>query len=634
MKRNLIVVSLIMLMLVGMVGVIPQSSVSAQDAGAGIDVAAIDAYVGDMMAMYDVAGASIAIVKDGEVFHSAGYGIRNADTGEAVTVDTQFAIGSISKSFTALGVAQLVDQGLVDLDTPVIEYLPDFRVADEEATQTLTLRHFLSHSSGLPRADEIWYNERLTRDEIIEDMVNYELTAAPGEIYQYHNQNFVVAARVLEVVTGQTWEDYTREHIFAPLGMDGANFEVEVMQEQPNFAMPHVFDVLEGLVTIPYFDGMAAIGPSGSINANILELANYAILQLGDGTFNGETVVSSELLEEMHTEQVEGYAMGWSPSEYKDYETVWHDGGIDGFRSLLVMIPSENMGIMVLTNSSHSMTSYFTEVVTAGIFDRMVGADLEPAVEDGFNVSVSYDPDEFHMAVAAARTFEVDAESEVVLLGDYNFVGGDMSVEIQDGQLNLVVDGQVLPLVGYEPNGYLVNHPALMGTFMSFEVAEDGRVTLSQNGTSIAQKLSEDSAATDTYVDPNGLFSLEYPSEMVKQEAEGMVILTSGDPAGAFVFAAGESDGTALQADVLSFIQAFDPSFNLEPIAVETVVVNEREWTQFVYELPNNQIVAVRAFAEDGMGYVALGQGATEDEEALQLVFETLMAGFEIGVEE
>lgn len=636
MKRIFCVFILIVLV-VGTLGIAPQHDVAAQET---VDFGAIDAYVAEMMADYDVPGAGIAIVRDGEVLYVNGYGVRDVEFGITVTENTQFAIGSITKSFTALGIAQLVDAGLVDLDTPVIEYLPDFRVADEEATQTLTLRHFLSHSSGLPtHEDDFWYYERPTRQEIIDDMVNYELTAQPGEIFQYHNQNFVVAARVLEVVTGQTWEDYTREHIFAPLGMDTANFDINEMQALPDYAQPHVLDIPDGLMTIPFFDGMAGIAPSGAINSSVLELANYAIFQLGDGTFNGQQLVSAELLDEMHTEQVEGYAMGWVPTEYRDYDVVYHDGGIDGFRSLLAMVPSENTAILVLANASNLTTSLFNEAVAYGIFDRLMGEEPDTPIDDEINASVGYDPDAFHTAMEAARTFEADPAVEAQYLGEYSWVQGELSVEDRDGILTLIISTEAesdeLELVGFEPNGYLVNFPASIGTVISFDVLEDGRVTIAQNGVVFAQRSSDDQSeiSVETYTDPEERFTVEYPSTLIVQELDGLVVFNSVEPAGVVVVAVGESDGSDIEGDILSFIQALDPAFNLEPNAVETLTINDKEWTQVEYLLPSDQVVIVRAFAEDGTGYLMLGQGAVEDTEALEGLVDLLTTGFSITTE-
>jgi hypothetical protein len=138
----------------------------------------------------------------------------------------------------------------------------------------------------------------------------------------------------------------------------------------------------------------------------------------------------------------------------------------------------------------------------------------------------------------------------------------------------------------------------------------------------------------ETFSDPDGRFTVEYPSNLILQEANGLVVFNSSEPAGVVLVAAGESDGSDLAGDVLSFIQGIDPSFNLEPTSVETLTVNDREWTQFEYVLASiEQVVIVRAFAEDGTGYLLLGQGAVADGEALEVLMDLLTTGFSVTTE-
>src|SRR5262249_3345834 len=156
-----------------------------------------------------------------------GYGYRDVKAKTTVTENTVFAIGSISKSFTSMSVMQLVDQGKIDLDSPVIKYLPDFKLADPDLTKTVTVRNIMSHASGLPRADELWYqNVPASRKQVIDDMVKIKPTAKAGALWQYCNQNFVLAGYLVEKITGQTWEQYVKQHILDPLGMKTTNFNV------------------------------------------------------------------------------------------------------------------------------------------------------------------------------------------------------------------------------------------------------------------------------------------------------------------------------------------------------------------------------------------------------------------------
>ena len=172
-----------------------------------------------LMSADNVPGVALALIKGGRIVLEKGYGFRDLEGHASVTTATLFNIGSISKSFTALGIAQLADQRTVDLDAPVIRYIPDLRLSDPQAAQAVTLRQLLSHTSGLP-ADEQWPHEvSPTRKGIVGEFANMPITAPPGTRFQYCSRCVVLAAYILERITGQSWKAYTRANIFEPLGM-------------------------------------------------------------------------------------------------------------------------------------------------------------------------------------------------------------------------------------------------------------------------------------------------------------------------------------------------------------------------------------------------------------------------------
>src|SRR6516225_8484313 len=194
---------------------------------------ASDALMLHLMSTHNVPGAALALIKDGSIVLEKGYGFRDLVADAPVTTATVFNIGSISKSFTALGVAQLVDQHQVDLDAPVISYIPDLRLSGPQATQAVTLRQLLSHTSGLP-ADEQWPQQvPATRDGIVSEFASMPITAQPGTRFQYCSRCILLAAYVLERITGQSWEAYTTEHIFEPLGMATASFGLSGWSRRP-----------------------------------------------------------------------------------------------------------------------------------------------------------------------------------------------------------------------------------------------------------------------------------------------------------------------------------------------------------------------------------------------------------------
>ncbi len=319
-----------------------------------------------LMSTYNVPGAALVLIKDGRIVLERGYGLRDLATHAPVTTATLFNIGSISKSFTALGIAQLADQHQVDLDTPVIKYIPDLRLSDPRAAQAVTLRELLSHSSGLP-PDEQWDPQvPPTRQGIVSEFATMPITAQPGTRFQYCSRCVVLAACVLERITGQSWEAYTRTHIFVPLGMTTASFGPLGLQQTPDRAQPYRHEAVFGDVPVPWgrLQYLQALGPAGGIDASISEMARYALLQLGDGTMSGDRVISAQMMAELHRPEIAvgsdwtpvariqnlHYALGWFVAEVRGLHLVYHNGANPGFRATIALAPSSQAGVVILTN--------------------------------------------------------------------------------------------------------------------------------------------------------------------------------------------------------------------------------------------------------------------------------------------
>src|SRR5215472_763258 len=338
-----------------------------------------------LMSEDHVPGAALAIIKDGEIVLEKGYGFRDLAAHAPVTTATLFNIGSISKSFTALGVAQLVDQHQVDLDAPVIGYIPDFQLSDPQATQAVTLRQLLSHTSGLP-ADKQWPQQvPATRAGIVSEFASMPITAQPGTRFQYCSRCIVLAAYVLERITGQSWEAYTRRHIFAPLGMTMASFGPLGLEQAPDRAQPYRHDGVLGQVPVPWsrLQYLEPLGPGGGIDASVDEMARYALLQLGDGTISGHQVISTQKMAELHRLEIDvgvdwrpaaraenlHYALGWFTAGVRGVRLVYHNGENPGFRAAVVLAPSFKAGVVVLTNGE---SKPFIEMTTRSLLEQLL----------------------------------------------------------------------------------------------------------------------------------------------------------------------------------------------------------------------------------------------------------------------
>ncbi|MBN2304348.1 MAG: beta-lactamase family protein, partial [Anaerolineae bacterium] len=338
----------------------------------------IDTFLIDLMALYDIPGAGIALVQNGEVLYTQGYGVCSTATAAPVTPDTQFAIGSVTKSFTALEMLRLVDQGRVALDAPVITYWPDFTLSDPTAAQQVTVRHLLAQTSGLSGAgDGAWYSGQITTlRQAVDYAATLPLADAPGRSHIYDNYNYAIAGYLIEQVTGQTWPDVMRDQILAPLGISAATFDIQAVQQTPDYALPHSLDIRAGMQPAP-FVSLAGIASAGAINASARDMAQYVRFQLG----NGQPLIASALLDEMHTRQAaygpmppvgptgfqtNGYALGWFTAGFNGLTVLWHNGSIDGFYAMVMFIPSENVGVAVLSNAGLGTGSLFTLAASLG----------------------------------------------------------------------------------------------------------------------------------------------------------------------------------------------------------------------------------------------------------------------------
>lgn len=321
----------------------------------------LDAYVETMMKEWQVPGLAIAVVKDGDVIVSKGYGMRSVKDQQPVTEDTLFAIGSATKAFTAMSLGILVDEGKLNWDTPVRHYLPEFELYDRVATERMTPRDLLCHRSGLPRHDLMWYNSPFTREELFQRLRYLKPSKDFRTTWQYSNLMFMTAGYLAGRVAGTSWEQLVSERILQPLGMNTTNFSVEDSQQSSDYALPYTVKQDE-IVEIP-FRNISTVGPAGSINSSIRDMTAWLKLQLNQVLPNGNRLVSPNIIQEMHTPQMvmqqqsqyselshRSYGLGWFIESYRGYTVVHHGGNIDGFSALVTFMPRKNIGMVVLTN--------------------------------------------------------------------------------------------------------------------------------------------------------------------------------------------------------------------------------------------------------------------------------------------
>lgn len=334
-----------------------------------INLDGYEQYVENAMKDWKVQGCAVAIVKNGKIVYTKGFGLRDVKNNLPVTPNTLFAIGSCSKAFTAASICLLVDEGKIDFDKPIISYYPNFRMQDDYVSNHITVRDLLCHRSGLPRHDFAWYGaDILSRKDIVDALRYLEPSKGFREVWQYQNIMFTTAGYLVEVISGEKWENFVAKSIFEPLEMKSSNFSVNDMQKSSDFAKP--YDERKDVVTEIPFRNLDNMGPAGSINSNVTDMANWLIMQINGGKFNGKQVISDGSLRQTQTPQMvvpsvvtdevfyNSYGMGWMITSYRGHLRVEHGGNIDGFSASTCFFPKDSIGIVVLTNmNSTSLTS-------------------------------------------------------------------------------------------------------------------------------------------------------------------------------------------------------------------------------------------------------------------------------------
>jgi CubicO group peptidase (beta-lactamase class C family) len=359
----------------------------SMQAAAGAAVAARDAlqgfdgWVDSTLTAWHVVGAGVGIIVNGKVIYGKGHGLRDRDRRLPATPHTLFAIGSASKAFTVFALGTLVDRGTIDWDSPVVNYLPWFRMDDPEVTRRLSVRDLVTHRSGLPRHDLVWYNNRtITREELVRRLRYLPPNKDLRETFQYNNLMFVTAGYLVGELMATSWENAIRTLVLQPLGMAGTKFSVAESQRSSDYSLP--YEVRHDTIRQLPFRDITLVGPAGSINSSIDDMLKWVRMQLSDGTVNGTQVIQPATLRDMHSPHMaigpsdqkefgaQDYGMGWFLTSYRGHYRVSHGGNIDGFSALVTLYPQDGVGIVVLTNQNGSPVPNLVALHAA---DRLFG---------------------------------------------------------------------------------------------------------------------------------------------------------------------------------------------------------------------------------------------------------------------
>jgi CubicO group peptidase (beta-lactamase class C family) len=417
-----------------------------------------DAEVENALREYQVPGVAIGIVVDGYVVYAKGFGLRDREKKLAVTADTLFPIGSCSKAFTTFALGTLVDEGLLNWDDRIIDVVPEFRLLDQHATRTLTLRDLLSHQTGMPRHDFMWYNSQLSRQDIIRRLRYLEPAFDTCDHFHYNNVMYDVCGAAMEKIANKSWEDIISQKILIPLGMARTNFSIIEMQKSADYALPYI-EREDGLKRMNIRD-FSMVAPAGGMISNITELCRWVQLQIDEGQWQQKPLISPATFKEMHSpqvvatgypeskeEQIRAYGLGWYVQSYLGYHNIMHDGALDGFTSVISLLPEEDIGIVILSNRN---LSALPRLLGMQAFDRLLELPPNDWLKEGLKgIDKSKEMmRETQMKEALNRkkgTHPSHSLEEYV--GDYEHPAyGRLKIELGDGTLRAIYNGITLQL--------------------------------------------------------------------------------------------------------------------------------------------------------------------------------------------
>jgi CubicO group peptidase (beta-lactamase class C family) len=506
----------------------------------------LEALIGEAMDEWKVPGLAIAVVQNGEVALLKAYGLRDVEAGLPLTTHTHFMICSITKSFTSTGLALLVDERRLDWKKPVRDYIPEFRLHDAVATERVMVRDLLCHHSGLPRHDWIHMPGDWSPAQVMAAMRYLEPSADIRSTFQYQNLGYLVAGILAERISGQSWSEFTRARLTGKLGMS-VTFTAEDLIATADAAVPYSMDRDVRLRANLYPIRTTA---AGGINTSIAGLANWLRLHLDEGEFQGQRLVSANLVRELQTPRVHimapefaelgdaYYGLGFGSHSYRGERVVSHGGGWIGWNTLMTILPDRRVGLGVFTNPDGSPVS---AILANYVFDRVCHKEPVPWLQRHRErrrksiAQIEVDR-EAHKAILRPNTRP--SHDLVDYAGDYEHPGyGRMTITNAGNELHWAYRGMSAPLTHrhYDtfelpeiPNRLLPDRLAI-----SFSIDRERNIaSLSAPFEPLVQDIVFTRVASGDCMEPTfrkactGTFSRPMTRIEVAQDNDGQLILT------------------------------------------------------------------------------------------------------------
>jgi CubicO group peptidase (beta-lactamase class C family) len=350
-------------------------------------LAGLDTMIQRILKEWNVPGASIAVVEKNRVLLTKGFGTRDVATNKPVTENTQFAIGSCTKAFTASLVGTAMQDGLLELDEPVTNYIGTLKFYSPELNSSVTVRDMLCHRTGLPRHDYSWYSGNAgSRDSLLYLLRYLEPSAPLRQSFQYNNYMYAALGSLVEKLSGKTWEKLVEERFFSTLGMTRST--TGAFNKEGDFSYGYTFrdNKVQQLNFLPEY--LQGIAPAGALVSTAKDMANWLLLWTNQGKLNGKEVIPFSFYQQAISSQMIAsanlpgkqvpdyyffnYGLGWYTASYRGHYGVGHGGNINGFSSFVTFLPTDSIGVFVSVNQNNSAA---VRVLSNLILDRMIRAN-------------------------------------------------------------------------------------------------------------------------------------------------------------------------------------------------------------------------------------------------------------------
>ncbi len=349
-----------------------------------------DAQVAQAVRDWRAPGFAIAVVKNGELIFSRGYGVRELGRPEPVDPHTLFAVGSTTKALTAAALGMLVDEKKVEWNDPVTKHLPWFALKDPQVTREITVRDLLTHRAGLPNTDFLWYGQTNSARTNLERLRLVEPAYSLRSSFVYQNLMYAAAGAVVEAASGIPWARFIEARIFEPLGMSDSIATAEALRNHPNRAQPHF--IVEDTVTRIENASVDSVAPAGAVWSSVEDMSKWVRLLLSDGAignaasprrllseatitelFRPQTMVTPQAFyptAEITKPNWTTYGLGWFQQDYAGLKVDYHTGSIDGMVAICGLIRAQGIGVYVLSNLDHAELRH---ALMFTVFDRLLG---------------------------------------------------------------------------------------------------------------------------------------------------------------------------------------------------------------------------------------------------------------------